>query len=343
MKKDIDRYVRENILKLSPYSTARDEMSGKPEVFIDANESPFENNYNRYPDPHQKELKAKLSKIKGLPTENIFIGNGSDEAIDLVYRVFCVPSKSNVVIISPSYGMYSVAAQTNDIAVREIPLNEDFTLPNQAILDACDKDTRVIFLCSPNNPSGNAFPKEDMLEIAEKFDGIVVIDEAYADFSSKGSVRDKVNEHNNVIVLQTLSKAWGLAGLRLGLAFACPRIIELFSMVKYPYNINITALRAVSKALDEDIAWKVKETLEQRALMEKELPKIDCVRKVYPSDANFLLVKFDDADKMYDYILGRGIIVRNRNKVRGCKGCLRITVGTESENLRLIEALKEYE
>ena len=337
--KDIEKYVRPNILALSPYSTARDECSGSPEVFIDANESPYENGFNRYPDPHQKALKAKLSKIKGLPVEQIFIGNGSDEAIDLVFRVFCIPGKSNAVAISPSYGMYSVAAATNDIALKEVALNDDFSLPKEALLKACDKDTRVIFLCSPNNPSGNAFKKSELLDIADKFDGIVVVDEAYADFSKEGSLRGEVAACNNLIVLQTLSKAWGMAGLRLGLAFACPRIIELMSRVKYPYNINIAALRAVEKALDEDVSWKIKETLEQREALENELSKLSIVKKIYPSDANFLLVKFDDADAVYDYLLSNGIIVRNRNKVSGCKGCLRITVGTPAENERLLKTL----
>ena len=338
--RNIDKYVRPCILDLSPYSTARDECEGQPEVFIDANESPYENGFNRYPDPHQKLLKARISEIKGLPVDNIFIGNGSDEAIDLVFRVFCEPGRSNAVAIQPSYGMYSVAAKTNDVELREVSLGEDFSLPVEGLLSACDADTRVMFICSPNNPSGNAFSREDLLDIAERFDGILVVDEAYADFSSEGSLRGMVGSVSNLVVLQTLSKAYGMAGLRLGLAFACPRIIELMSRVKYPYNINVVAQQIALKALEEDASWKIKETLEQRAVLEEALRSISYVEKIYPSDANFLLVKVDDADAVYDYLLSRGIIVRNRTRVPGCRGCLRITVGTPSENARLIDALK---
>ena len=338
--RNIDKYVRPCILDLSPYSTARDECEGQPEVFIDANESPYENGFNRYPDPHQKMLKARISEIKGLPVDNIFIGNGSDEAIDLVFRVFCEPGRSNAVAIRPSYGMYSVAAKTNDVELREVSLGEDFSLPVEGLLSACDADTRVMFICSPNNPSGNAFSREDFLEIAERFDGILVVDEAYADFSSEGSLRGMVGSVGNLVVLQTLSKAYGMAGLRLGLAFACPRIIELMSRVKYPYNINVVAQQIALKALEEDASWKIRETLEQRAVLEEALRAVPYVEKIYPSDANSLLVKFDDADAVYDYLLSQGIIVRNRTRVPGCRGCLRITVGTPSENARLIEALK---
>ena len=338
--KEIDKYVRPCILDLSPYSTARDECEGQPEVFIDANESPYENGFNRYPDPHQKLLKARISEIKGLPVDNIFIGNGSDEAIDLVFRVFCEPGRSNAVAIQPSYGMYSVAAKTNDVELREVSLGEDFSLPVEGLLSACDADTRVMFICSPNNPSGNAFARADLLEIAERFDGILVVDEAYADFSSEGSLRGMVGSVSNLVVLQTLSKAYGMAGLRLGLAFACPRIIELMSRVKYPYNINVVAQQIALKALEEDASWKIRETLEQRAVLEEALRAISYVEKIYPSDANFLLVKVDDADAVYDYLLSKGIIVRNRTRVAGCRGCLRITVGTPLENARLIDALK---
>lgn len=341
--RDIEPLVRANIRSLCPYSTARDEYQGSIGIFLDANESPYDTGYNRYPDPHQKAVKARLSEIKGLPAENIFLGNGSDEAIDLVFRVFCTPGVDNAVIMSPSYGMYGVAAATNDIEVREVALDEEFSLSTEALFSACDSNTKVIFLCSPNNPSGNALPMEQIEKIVTSFNGIVVVDEAYADFSLLGSLRSKVNEWPNLIVLQTLSKAWGLAGLRLGIAFAQEYTIRLMSMVKYPYNISQATQNAVLKALAQPVEEKIAETIEQRGAVAEKLASMSCVKKIYPSDANFLLVKFDNADEVYGHLLADGIIVRNRNKVRGCSGCLRITIGLAKENKKLIESLKEYE
>ncbi|MCF0176214.1 MAG: histidinol-phosphate transaminase [Bacteroidales bacterium] len=340
--KDIERLIRPNIAALCPYSTARDEYQGPLGIFLDANESPYPNGFNRYPDPHQKALKAKLSKIKGLPVENIFLGNGSDEAIDLVFRVFCRPGVDNAVAMAPSYGMYAVAAATNDIEVRSVQLGAEFDLPAEALLQACDDNTRVMFLCSPNNPTGNAYDSRELLSLADRFDGILVVDEAYADFSSKGSIRSEVLGRSNVIVLQTLSKAYGMAGLRLGMAFACKRIIELMSMVKYPYNINQAALDKVSELLDSPVEAQIREIIKERRALAEYMTGLPYVKKVYPSDANFLLVKVDDADALYDHLIGDGIIVRNRNRVAGCSGCLRITIGLGSENDKLRATLATY-
>ena len=330
--------VRANIRNLEPYSTARDEYQGNLGIFLDANESPYENGYNRYPDPRQRALKNKISEIKGIPVENIFVGNGSDEAIDLIYRVFCEPGRDNVVSICPSYGMYKVAAATNDVEFREVLLGEDFSMDTQALLDRCDAFTKAIFICSPNNPSGNAFPIEDILSLAGSFRGLVVVDEAYSDFSTKGSAALKAD---NIIVLQTMSKARGLAGLRIGLAIADEQIIRLMSMVKYPYNINQAAQELALKALENPIKDKVDELVRERERLMKILPGLAPVRKVWPSEANFLLVRFDDPDRIYDLLIAAGIIVRNRSRVPLCAGCLRITVGTPEENERLVKTLKQ--
>ena len=340
---DIEALVRPNIRTLSPYSTARDEYAGTPGIFLDANESPCPTGWNRYPDPHQKALKARLSAIKGLPPENIFLGNGSDEAIDLVFRIFCTPGRHNAVAIAPSYGMYSVAAAINDVPLREVPLGPDFSLPAEALRRACDADTRLLFLCSPNNPTGNAFDPEELLSLIRGFPGVTVLDEAYADFSAKGSLRAAVLEHPRLIVLQTLSKARGLAGLRLGMAFADARIIRLMSMVKYPYNISAAAQEQVLRALESPVDDSVAEIIAQRGRLAAALPGYRFVRRVWPSDANFLLVQMDDADALYAHLLADGIIVRNRTRVPGCAGCLRITVGLASENDRLLQSLDSYE
>lgn len=338
---DIKALVRENIATLAPYSTARDEYEGKLGVFLDANESPYDNGFNRYPDPHQKELKNLIGEIKGSDAENIFVGNGSDEAIDLVFRVFCTPGKDSVVGISPSYGMYKVAADINNVGYIPVELNEDFSLPVEKLLCAA-KGCKAIFICSPNNPTGNAFPKGDIIEVAEKFNGIVVVDEAYIDFSKEGSMIGEIGKYPNIIVLQTLSKAWGMAGLRLGLAFASPYIISLFSQVKYPYNVNVASMRIATEILGRGIKKKVEETIAERERLAGELATLEMVEKVYPSDANFLLVKFSDPHKTYDYLIKKGIIVRQRDNVTLCKGCLRISVGMKMENDLLLEALKGY-
>lgn len=339
----IEQLVRPNVRSLCPYSTARDEYKGSLGVFLDANESPYDTGYNRYPDPRQSAVKARLSEIKGVPVPNIFCGNGSDEAIDLLYRVFCRPGVDNAVIIAPSYGMYSVCADINDIEVRMVPLGDGFSLPSEAVLNAADANSKLLFLCSPNNPSGNAFSQEELLALVDGFPGIVVVDEAYADFSTKGSLRTKVLEKDNLVVLQTLSKAWGLAGLRLGLAFASEYIIRLMSMVKYPYNINQATQEAVLKALQTPIDSNVAQIVEQRKAVAQRIAGFACVREVYPSDANFLLVKVDDADAVYAHLIADGIIVRNRNKVAGCAGCVRITIGLPEENEKMISSLEDYE
>lgn len=341
--KTIESLVRANIAALQPYSTARDEYEGELGVFLDANESPFNNGYNRYPDPHQKQLKERLSEIKGVPSQNIFVGNGSDEAIDLVFRVFCEPRKDNVVAITPSYGMYKVAAAMNDVELREVALRDNFALPTEELLAAADEHTKAIFLCSPNNPTGNSFPREEMLRLVNEFEGLVVVDEAYIDFAEAESLKSEIFNRPNLIILQTLSKAWAMAGLRLGLALADERIVALFSQVKYPYNINIAAQQIVMQLLmypiDEDLA----EIKSQRTEVAEELAKLPFVKHIYPSDANFLLVKVDDADAVYNYLIADKIIVRNRNRVKGCEGCLRITIGLGGENVKLIESLKRYE
>ena len=339
----IEELVRPNIRALCPYSTARDEYQGPVGIFLDANESPYPTGWNRYPDPRQKELKAKISALKGVPAESIFLGNGSDEAIDLMFRIFCVPGVDNAVSIEPSYGMYAVAAATNDVKMRGVLLGEDFSLPAQALLDAADKHTKLLFLCSPNNPSGNAFEPAQLEALVRAFPGIVVLDEAYADFSEKGSLRGRLAEFPNLVIFQTMSKAYGLAGLRLGMAFADPYIIRLMSMVKYPYNINQSTQELASRALDTPIADKIGEIVAQRARIEAALPSYGFVRRVYPSDANFLLVQVDDADRLYAHLLADGIIVRNRSRVPLCAGCLRITIGLPSENDRLLQSLDRYE
>ena len=342
-KKRLADLVRPNILSLSPYSTARDELTGAPEVFLDANESPYKNSWNRYPDPRQAALKERISALKGLPAENIFLGNGSDEAIDLVYRVFCEPGRDNAVAIAPSYGMYEVAAAINDVAFRKVPLGADYSLPSEALLAACDSRTKVMFLCSPNNPTGNAFPREELLALVRGFDGIVVVDEAYIDFSSVGSLLPEIAANPNLLVLQTMSKARGMAALRVGMAFADPFVISLMSMVKYPYNISGAVQSLALEALSSPIENQVKEIVAQRGRLAAALPAFRCIRKVYPSDANFLLVETDDADSLYAHLIEDGIIVRNRTRVEGCRGCLRITVGTPEENDRLLKSLERYE
>lgn len=334
--------VRPNIARLTPYSTARDEYKGTLGIFLDANESPYPTGYNRYPDPRQAALKRRLSDIKGVPAENIFIGNGSDEAIDMVFRVFCTPGVDNVVAIEPSYGMYAVCAAINDVAVRGVALGEDFSLPVDAILAACDAHTKAIFLCSPNNPSGNAFAREDLLRIVRGASAMVVVDEAYIDFCAEPSLRFEVEKEPNLIVYQTLSKAWGLAGLRLGLAFAHPVVISTMSQVKYPYNISALTQKTVLKALETPIDGQVKEIVSERGRVAAALQSLPCVLKIYPSQANFLLVKVTDADALYDRLVSRGVIVRNRNKVKGCTGCLRITIGLKEENDTMLDALKNF-
>ena len=332
--------IRPNIRQMAPYSTARDEYQGGDiEVWVDANENPYNNGVNRYPDPHQKALKAVLSGIKNMPVDQIFVGNGSDEAIDLMFRIFCRPGVDNAVSMAPSYGMYSVAAETNDVEFRPVQLNADYTLDTDRMLAACDENTKLMWVCSPNNPTGNAFPLSQIEELAERFHGILVVDEAYVDFTTDSLLNGGLQRHENVVVLQTLSKAWGMAGLRLGLAFASPLIIGYMARVKYPYNVNGPTQETVMKRLANNVTAQVEEIKKQREMLLAELPKVACVKTVFPSDANFILIRVEDADATYDRLIAAGIIVRNRNRVKGCEGCLRLTVGTPEENKRLLETL----
>ncbi len=334
--KPLQQLVRPNIWALDAYSTARDDFQGGDiDVWLDANENPYDTEWNRYPDPHQRSLKARISEIKGLPVNQIFIGNGSDEAIDLAYRVFCTPGKDNAVMITPSYGMYSVAADTNDVEVRAVKLNPDFSLPVDRLLAAADENTKLIIICSPNNPTGNAFPLAEIERLLDGFDGIVVVDEAYIDFSDKGSVLSVLGKHPNAIVLQTLSKAWGMAALRVGLAFASPEIMALYAKVKYPYNISKINQQIALQSL-RSVDAQVAEIKREREKLAAALAESRNVEAVYPSDANFLLIKVADAKAWYDRLMDAGIIVRNRSSMPLCAGCLRITIGTPEENERVV-------
>ena len=334
--------MRPNIRALAPYSTARDECAGTPDVFLDANENPYDTGWNRYPDPRQRILKQKIATLKGVSTENLFLGNGSDEAIDLMYRVFCEPGRDQALIVSPSYGMYTVAAETNDVAVCPVPLGEGYSLPAAAIAAATTPRTKLLFICSPNNPTGNAFPLEELAAVIRAFPGITVLDEAYADFSAKGSLLPRLAEFPRLVILQTLSKAYGLAGLRVGMAFADPLIIRTLDQVKYPYNVNLPAQQLALAALEQPATRFVQEILAERESLARLLAGLPYVQKVFPSDANFLLVRVDRPKDLYDFLLADGIIVRDRSRVKQCEGALRITVGTPEENRRLADSLTRF-
>ncbi|MBO4529025.1 MAG: histidinol-phosphate transaminase [Paludibacteraceae bacterium] len=340
---DLMKTIRPNIWKLKPYSCARDEFKGEASVYLDANENPYNNPFNRYPDPLQLKVKEAIKKVKGVSVKNIFLGNGSDEAIDLVYRIFCEPKEDNVVAIAPTYGMYGVCANINNVEYRSVNLNDNFDFTAKELLEKADEKTRVIWLCSPNNPTGNTLNSKEIETLLTQFSGIVVIDEAYIDFSSQPSWSKKLKSYPNLIVLQTLSKAWASAGIRMGMAFASESIIALFNKVKYPYNINILtqkeALGILSNKSEVDL-W-VKTLLEEREKMTKELQKLKITEKIYPTDANFVLVKVADANKTYNHLVSKGIIVRNRNTVVLCSNCLRITIGTPEENETLLNELKK--
>ncbi|HEU4716774.1 MAG TPA: histidinol-phosphate transaminase [Bacteroidia bacterium] len=343
---NIENLLRDNIRNLVPYSSARSEFSGNAEIFLDANEnsfgSPLGENYNRYPDPLQLKVKEKISAIKGVPVQNIFLGNGSDEVIDLLFRAFCNPGKDSVIITPPTYGMYEVSANINDVFVKRVPLTEDFQLDIEGISLASNEKTKLIFLCSPNNPTGNSLDRGDVEIILNNFEGIVVIDEAYVNYSRQKSFIAELTEYPNLVVMQTLSKAWGLAGLRIGMAFASEEITDVLNRIKPPYNISGIAQQAAAGALEnisQVNAW-IKETVSEREKLVREMGKLPFVRKIYPSDANFLLVKMDDAPGVYHGLVGKGIIVRDRSKVILCEGCLRITVGTPEENRKLVEGLR---
>ncbi|WP_298411143.1 histidinol-phosphate transaminase [Hydrotalea sp.] len=349
MSFSLQHLIRKNIADLKPYSSARDEFSGDASVFLDANEnslgSPLLKWYNRYPDPHQKKLKVAISSIKSVPASQIFLGNGSDECIDVLYRTFCEPGIDNIVICPPTYGMYEVSAAINNIEIRKAPLTEHFQLDTIHLENLADIHTKIIWLCSPNNPTGNSLNRVDIETILNNFNGIVVIDEAYINFSCQKSFIQELGDYPNLVILQTFSKAWGLAGLRLGMAFAQEAIIEIMDKVKPPYNINQVTQDLVTEALQEVgmVNDMIKEIVAMREALAKVFLQIPVVEKVYPSDANFLLVQVKNAPSVYNYLLTKGIVVRDRSNVQLCEGCLRITIGTEIENTLLVDALAAIE
>lgn len=342
---NIDNLVRENIKSLKPYSSARSEYTGDNAIFLDANENPNNFPYNRYPDPLQWQLKHKISEIKGVDPKMIFFGNGSDEAIDLVIRIFCSPGIDNIVSIDPTYGMYQVCADINGVDYREVLLTNDFQIDTDKLLKKVSDKTKLIFLCSPNNPTSNSFYRDDILFILNNFNGLVIVDEAYIDFSSNESFVPELRNYQNLIILQTLSKAWGLAGIRLGMCFADENIISLMNKVKYPYNVNSLTLKVANDSLAQSDTKKiwVKEILSERERLNTSLIKFNCVEKIYPSDANFLLVKVSNPRDLYTYLTQKKVIVRDRSSVRLCDGCLRFTVGSKEENNLLLESIKEYD
>ncbi len=343
--KPLEQLLRPNILALKPYSSARDEFGGNgAKVFLDANENPYNYPFNRYPDPLQRELKERLAAIKGVAAENIFLGNGSDEPIDLVYRCFTRPGINNVVAIEPTYGMYKVCADINDVEYRTVLLDDAYQTTADRLLAACDKNTRLIWICSPNNPTGNNINRQEIIKTIEGFDGIVIVDEAYSDFSCEHPLRLDLGKYPNLIVLNTMSKAWGCAAIRLGMAFAQKAIVDVFNKVKYPYNVNALTQKQTMEALKDpfEVEKWIKIILLERGRMMEAFNLLPSCMKVYPTDANFFLAKFGDAQDVYNYLKAKGIIVRNRTRVTLCENCLRITVGSKSENNELLSALRQY-
>ena len=341
----LEQLVRPNILALKPYSSARDEFGGSgAKVFLDANENPYNTPFNRYPDPLQRELKQRLAAVKGVAAENIFLGNGSDEPIDLAYRCFTRPGIDNVVAIEPTYGMYKVCADINDVEYRTVLLDDTFQTTADRLLAACDKNTKLIWICSPNNPTGNNIDRQEIIKTLEDFDGIVIVDEAYSDFSGERPLRLDLGKYPNLIVLNTMSKAWGCAAIRLGMAFAQKAIVDVFNKVKYPYNVNMLTQKQAFEALKDpfEVDKWVKIILLERSRMIEAFNLLPSCKKVYPTDANFFLALFDDAQAVYDYLKEKGIIVRNRTRVTLCEDCLRITIGSKSENNELLAALRLY-
>ncbi len=340
---DIKTLVRSNVLNMKPYSSARDEFHGEAEVFLDANENPYPSPYNRYPDPLQWRVKEKLSKLKGVDPDRIFLGNGSDEPIDLIIRAFCEPNRDSILITEPTYGMYRVCAEVNAVNVQQVSLTPEYDLDLNAIPNTFDSTTKVIFLCSPNNPTGNLLSREKITEVLKRFYGLVVVDEAYIDFAKSDSFLGELDQYPNLVVLQTFSKAWGLAGLRLGMCYASPEIIAVLNKIKYPYNVNIKtqeiALDALENSYRKDI-W-VDEILREKGVLVAELKRLSIVEKIFPSDANFVLVSVKDAQATYQRLVDDRIIVRDRSRVHLCHNCLRITIGTPEENKRLIASLKQ--
>jgi histidinol-phosphate aminotransferase len=346
---NLEKSLRLHISKIKPYSSARDEYSGRVGIFLDANENPFGSltgeDFNRYPDPYQQDIKEKLAPIKGIKPEQIFLGNGSDEAIDLLMRAFCIPGVDNVILLPPTYGMYEVSASINDIAIKRVNLTEDFQLQVSAILDKVDAHSKIIFICSPNNPSGNKMERGAIREILSGFNGLVVVDEAYIDFSDEPSFTTELDKYPNLLVMQTFSKAWGLANLRIGMAFASREIIRILNLIKPPYNISGLTQQKVLQSLDKvnEMEKLVKNILVERDFLEDELDRLHFVLHIFPSQANFLLVRMNEARKVYEYLIHDMIIVRDRSKVVLCEDCLRISVGIREENEQLIQALKNYE
>ena len=345
-KTDIEKLQRDNIQNLQPYSSARSEYSGTDAIFLDANENPNNAPFNRYPDPLQLKIKHEIAKIKGIPADNLFLGNGSDEAIDLLIRAFCQPGVDNILSIDPTYGMYQVCADINEVRFNRVLLTSDFQLDVSPMLKMVNQQTKLIFLCSPNNPTSNSFVENDIREIIDRFEGLVVLDEAYVDFSRHQGFLQKLPEYQNLVILQTFSKAWGLAGIRLGMCFADSRVIAIMNKIKYPYNVNRLTLAIALEALvvhrDAKVKW-IEEILGERGRISRELLRFPCVLKVFPSDANFLLVRVKNPKTLYEYLRNKRIIVRDRSKVSLCEGCLRFTVGTKAENDLLLKALEEID
>lgn len=343
---DITALFRENIRTMAPYSTARDEYEGDLGVYLDANENPFPNGYNRYPDPHNKRIKEKVSSMRRIGTDRIFVGgNGSDEPIDLLFRVFCEPRKDEAISIAPSYGMYRVAAATNDVRLTEVQLTVDYRLDAEAFLGAVTPNMKLAFLCSPNNPSANLLDPKEVEKVIRGFHGIVVLDEAYIDFAEGEGFLPRLSEFPNLVILQTLSKAWGLAGIRIGFAFGAPEIVAAMEKIKYPYSVNVITERLVLQELERENERReqIATLIDERKKLVRELEQMDVIRRVYPSDANFLLVQVDQPREIYTRLIERGIIVRDRSKIIGCEGCLRLTVGTPDENIALVNALKHID
>jgi histidinol-phosphate aminotransferase len=343
--KPLKELTRPNIWSLAPYSSARNEYAGREaRVFLDANENPYNDPLNRYPDPLQEELKKAISEMKGVNVENIFLGNGSDEAIDLSYRCFCRPGIDNVVAIEPTYGMYKVCADINETEYRPVLLDERFNFSSEKILAACDEHTKIIWLCSPNNPTGNNLDRDEMLKVINEFPGIVIVDEAYSDFSHQKPLRHDLDKYPNLIVLNTMSKAWGSAAIRLGMAFASKEIISLFNKVKYPYNVNLLTQQKALEIIKEKnkVEQWVSILLQERSQLMDAFRQLPICKQVYPSDANFFLARMTDAQSIYNYLVDLEIIVRNRTRVQLCENCLRITIGTRTENSELLGALRQY-
>ena len=341
----LEKLTRKNIWNLAPYSCARNEFSGTTaRVFLDANENPYGSPLNRYPDPLQLELKKKIEQVKGIPVDYTFLGNGSDEAIDLMYRCFCEPKEDNVVAIEPTYGMYKVCADINDVEYRPVLLDENYQIAADKLLAACDSHTKVIWVCSPNNPTGNDINRDEIVKLLNAFEGIVVVDEAYSDFSRLRPLRYELPRYPNLVVLNTLSKAWASAAIRLGMAFASPEIIDIFNKVKYPYNVNYLTQQQAIKVLSDpfEVDRWVQMILQERSRMLEAFSQLSICEKVYPTDANFFLAKVSDAQGIYDYLVKQGVIVRNRTRVQLCHNCLRITIGTRNENNELIGTLRQY-